>query len=337
MKRFLGMSTIIALLLATSIPAFADFQYTEKSKITGGAMAGSMKMVGVFSKEARQASQGTTSTISLKGNKMRREGEAGTAEIIDLDGRRMIHIDLKQKTYSIMTFEQLRAQMEEARRKMAEQQAKHGQQNPQVKITPKIQVTPGAGTRQILNYTAKEMKTRVEMEMQSQDPKNPGSANTWVSADSWIAPVKGYDELKRFYSRMAQELDWLPGTVLGANPQMSVASVELQKSTAKLTGLPLLQYTSMGMGAPQPANTSPSTQDQPKSSGNPISKGLGGIFGRKGKDDSSQQQSSSANAGGSLMDVTTEVTAVSNSALDASLFEIPAGFKQVENKKATGH
>jgi hypothetical protein len=34
------------------------------------------------------------------------------------------------------------------------------------------------------------------------------------------------------------------------------------------------------------------------------------------------------------MDLTTEVTSVSASALDNSLFEIPAGFKQVEGKKS---
>src|SRR5215813_8019892 len=107
-----------------SVPSWADFQYSEKSKVTGGALASSMKMLGVFSKEARQAGSGTNSTISVKGNKMRRETDTGTAEIIDLDGRRMIHIDSKSKTYSIVTFEQLKQQMEEARRKMAEQQAK---------------------------------------------------------------------------------------------------------------------------------------------------------------------------------------------------------------------
>src|SRR5262249_27027277 len=196
----------------------------------------------------------------------------------------------------------------------------------------------GSETRKILDYTAKEMKTRVEMQMESQDPKNPGSANTWVSADSFIAPVKGYDELKRFYMRLAQQLDWMPSTVLGANPQLSVASVELQKSNAKLTGLPLLQYTSMGMGTPQEANTHPSTEDQPES-GNPVTRGIGGIFGRK-KSDNGQKSSasgSSASGSGSLMDMTTEVTSVSSSALDGSLFEIPAGYKQVESKKGTGH
>jgi hypothetical protein len=331
MRHTLAATAVVALLFATSTACFADFQYTETSKMTGGALAGGMKVLGVFSKDARQAGQGTNSTISLKGNRLRRESDQGTAEIIDLNGRRIIQLNLKQKTYSVMTFDEMRARLEEARQKAAEQQAKHAKgQNPQVKITPKISVTPGSGTKQILNYTAREMKTRIDMEMESQDPSKPGSANTWVTSDSWIAPVKGYDELHSFYLRMAKELNWLPGAVFGANPQINMASVELQKSTAQLKGLPLLSYTSMGMG--QPGSTSTS-QTQPQS-GNPISKGLGGLFGRKNKPDSQTQTSGGGaqTTSGSLMDTTIEVTAVSSSALDPSLFEIPAGFKEVEAK-----
>src|SRR4051812_27057921 len=147
MKPMLSSVLAFALICSLSAPCFADFQYTETSKITGGAAAGAMKFVGVFSKDARQATQGANSTISLKGNKLRREDiSQGRAEIIDLDGRRIIQIDNKKKTYSTMTFDEMRAQMEEARRRAAEQQAKHnkGQQG-QVKLVPKIQVLPGSG------------------------------------------------------------------------------------------------------------------------------------------------------------------------------------------------
>lgn len=337
MKRALASTTILALVFSTSPACFADFQYTENSKVTGGAMAGMTKFLGVFSKDAKQATQPTTSTISVKGNRMRREDNLGKAEIIDLDGRRFIHLDLKNKTYSVLTFEEMRAQLEEAKKKAAEQQAKRGHgQDPQVTLTPKIEMTHGTGVKELLHYTAKEVKTRVEMEMQSQsqDPKQQGSANMWMTADSWVAPVKGYDELKRFYLRMAQELNWVPGAVLGANPQLNLASVELRKSTAKLTGLPLLQYTSMGMGAISASNTGAGQQQQQNSashSSNPVA-ALGGIFGKKKKDDSGEQQNSGSP--GSLMDMTTEVTSVSASALDHSLFEIPTGFKQVEGKKS---
>src|SRR5689334_2686563 len=116
MKRAIAGALVAALIFSASTPCFADFQYTETSKITGGSMAGAMKFVGVFSKDAKQATQGTTSTISLKGNKLRREDSLGMIEIIDLDARKITRIDTKKKTYSQMTFDEMRAQMEEARK-----------------------------------------------------------------------------------------------------------------------------------------------------------------------------------------------------------------------------
>lgn len=345
MKKFVNSVVAGVLLFATSMACFADVQYTETSKVTGGAMAGAMKFAGVFSKDAKQVTQGTTSTISLKGNKMRRETSLGSVEIIDLDKRQITHLDLKNKTYSTMTFDEMKAQLEEARRKAAEQQAKqHKEKQADVKLTPKISITPGTGTKQILNYTAKEVKTRIEMEMQSTDPKTQGqTATMWLTSDAYVAPVKGEDELKRFYMRMAKELDWVPGAVFGGNPQMSPAIVEYNKSAATANGMHLLTYMSMGMGAgaagsPQPA--SQATPEKKESSGNVVSKGLGGMLSmgkKKKKDDSEQEQGKEASAPagvtGSLMDTTIEVTSFSTSAVDSGLFTVPADFKQVQPKK----
>jgi len=337
MKRGIAFALASSLLFSLSTPCFADFQYTETTKITGGAAVGAMKFAGVFSKDARQMTQGTTSTISFKGNKMRREDSLGQIEIIDLDGRRITQIDTKKKTYSTITFDEMRARMEEARKKAAAEQAKRNKEQPsQVKITPKVTITPGTGSKKILDYNAKETKMRVDMEMTSDDPKAKGqAANMWVDSDAYIAPVKGYDEVKHFYQRMAKELDWLPGTMMGGNAQIAPAMVEYRKSATALNGMPLLSLVSVGMagqpGAPQQA----SHEDQ-KSSGNPITGGIGGLFGKKKKkDDAAQDDQSNAKpsgAAGSLMDTTTEVTSVSTNAVDAGLFKVPEGYKQVEAK-----
>jgi hypothetical protein len=60
------------------------------------------------------------------------------------------------------------------------------------------------------------------------------------------------------------------------------------------------------------------------------------MFGRKKKQDDSAQPQDGSNAGGSLMDMTTEVTSITPGPVDAGLFEIPAGFKQVDPKKISG-
>jgi hypothetical protein len=335
MKRGIALVLASLLLFSLSTPCFADFQYTETTKITGGAAAGAMKFAGVFSKDARQATQGTTSTISFKGNKMRREDSLGQIEIIDLDGRRITNIDTKKKTYSTMTFDEMKARMEEARKKAAEQQAKRNKEQPsQVKITPKVTIIPGTGSKKLLDYTAKETRMRVDMEMISDDPKAKGqTANMWVDSDAYIAPVKGYDEVKHFFQRMAKEMDWVPGAMMGGNPQLAPAIVEYRKSAAALNGMPLLSLVSVGT-AGQPGTPQQTSHDDQKSSGNPITGGIGGLFGRKKKKDDAAQDDKSTPSGtpGSLMDTSTEVTSISTSAVDASLFQVPAGYKQIEAK-----
>jgi hypothetical protein len=337
MKRGIAFALASMLLFTLSTPCFADFQYTETTKITGGAAAGAMKFVGVFSKDARQATQGTNVTISFKGNKMRREDSLGQIEIIDLDGRSITQIDTKKKTYSTITFDEMKARMEEARKKAAAEQAKRNKEQPsQVKITPKVTITPGTGSKKILDYNAKETKMRVDMEMTSDDPKAKGqTANMWVDSDSYIAPVKGYDEVKHFYQRMAKELDWLPGTMMGGNAQIAPAMVEYRKSATALNGMPLLSLVSVGMSG-QPGAPQQASHDDQKSSGNPITGGIGGLFGKKKKKDDAAQNDNSdskpSGTPGSLMDTTTEVTSVSSNTVDANLFKVPDGYKQVEAK-----
>jgi hypothetical protein len=157
----------------------------------------------------------------------------------------------------------------------------------------------------------------------------------WVSSDAFVAPVKGYEEMKRFYGRLAKELDWVPGAVLGANPQIAPAMVEYRKTATNLTGMPLLSMISVGMtGQPGSQQAAADDQKQSSNSGNPI-KGIGGIFGKKkNKDDAAQNDAKSSSPSGSLMDTTVEVTSVSNKAVDAALFEIPQGYKQIPAKGA---
>jgi hypothetical protein len=335
MHRFISGVLVLCLIVLAPISSFADIQYTEQTKVTGGALAGALKFAGVFSKDAKQATQGTITIVSVKGNKMRRDSSVGTAEIYDLDGKRVINLDLKHKTYSVLTFDEMRRQMEEARRKAAEKQAKaHKGSDTQVKITPKIKVTPGGSSKQILNHTAKEVKTRIDMQMEAQDPQQGSqSGNMWVNADTYSAPVKAYDDVRRFYVKMAKELDWVPGEVFSnsGNVKISQPMVEYHKSLANMTGMPLLSYVSVGSG-PNPGTTGQAAADQvapeKKDSGNVMTKGLGAFgLGKKKKQEDSDAQ------GGSLMDMTTEVTSITPGSVAADLFEIPSGFKQLEPKK----
>jgi hypothetical protein len=337
----------------------ADFKYSEKSQITGGALVSMAKMAGVFSKDARHSVDPTTRTVAVKGGKMRTEESDGKIQIIDLDGRRFINIDPASQTYTIMTFDDMKKAMEqkqaEMQAKMKEEQAKHPSANEQanMKITPKFESKETGATKDIMGVPTKELKATMEMVMESTDPKTQGQQlSTVIHSDQWIAPdVPGYHEIRDFYMKMAKEMDWIPGQVMGtmASSNIQVSMAEMKKSSlAHISGMPMLTYTSMTMAgtggdanaaaAQQPPPQQPQSQPQdnsiPTTPSAAVMKGLGGMFGHK-KDKSADSGSGSsapaanpASTPGSMMDVQSEVTAYSSNPLDASLFGPPAGYTQ---------
>src|ERR1700674_1593825 len=193
------------MLAPLSVPARADFKYTETSKITGGAMKGAMKFAGVFSKQASQAMQPIVTTHYIKGNRLRTDNPDGKIQIIDVEGRRIIDIDTQKHTYSEITFEQMTAAMQNAQ----QQAQKKMDQDPKAKdvkanVNVKFKVTPGTGTRQIMGQTTNESKVEIEMEVQAQaqdnapssQPSGPVNGTIVTTMDMWVAPsVAGYQEL----------------------------------------------------------------------------------------------------------------------------------------------
>jgi len=369
-RKLLSMLLVVPIV---ATPALADFKYTDTSQITGGALMGMANFAAKFSKDSRAAMQPITTTHYVKGNKMRTDGSDGSIQIIDLDGRRVISIDSEKKTYSVATFDQIKAAMEKAQADAAAK-AKQNPEKPaqaqdaqQLQVTPKITVLPGTGTRTILGQDTKETKIKMDMEMQAQNangqpaqaatPGQPNSVTFTMTMDTYVAPsVSGYQEIGEFYKKMATEINWVPPSNIHVDPRMSQGMGELAKNSDALRGLPLLSYISMGIppqpgattNAAQTSNTSNSSSDGskstdsgssvPTSGSDAVMKGLGSLFNKKKK----QQQDDNAKAGtpapppnpnpdpNALMEMTTQVSSFSDSPLDASMFDIPAGYTQVQ-------
>ena len=322
----------ILLLLVSTAPARADFKYTETSQVTGGALIGMVKFASVFArgdakKQEQQALQPTTTTHYLKGNRLRTDRPDGTAQIIDLDGRRVIAIDLNKKTYAVATFDEIKAAFEQAQQRMQQQiqqnpQQKQQMQDAQVKITPTFHVTPGSGSRVILREPTNETKVQMDLAMQATatgpnapPPGQPNSATVTYSMnmDTFVAPgVTGYQEFAQFYRRMAQEVNWMKLQAMNVqiDPRVAQGMSELQQNSDALKGFPLLSYISMTMAAtangqsqlagsqngvqnqqpsnPPPSNSSSSSDNTiPDSPSAAMIKGLGGLFGKKKQDNSS--------------------------------------------------
>jgi uncharacterized membrane protein YgcG len=328
----------------------ADFSYQEKTAITGGLAAAAMKVAGVFSKQAREP---MVSTVSVKGDRLAHRSTY-SASIIDLASQTITTIDLQKKTYSVMTFAEMKQTMEEA--------AQKAQQKDAGNMTFKVSANATGKTRQIDGLDTRELMVKIQAE--STDQKSGQSGSMVINLDVWLAPsVAGYREVREFHRRMAATLDWTPGSQPAVGAGVAKGMAEAFKEIGKLDGVPVYQTMSItGAGQPDAAGSGNAAQQppqqqeqQPQQTARPsLSGALGSRFGlgRKKQEDtagsasgsgSSQGGGSGSSQGGgstagpgSLMESTTELSAFSAGPVDDSQFAIPAGFKKVEPAQRRG-
>jgi hypothetical protein len=318
------------LLGASTLPA--DFTYQETSTITGGVIASMMKVVGVFSKSAREPIR---SSVAVKGDRMMYRS-SDTGSIIDLNAQTITNIDFKKKTYSEMTFDEMKRMLADLSKKSKSKQQED------VQVQYKVSVDNTGKTQQIAGMDAKEMILKMDMQVTDKDGKTGAMT---ITSDMWIAPaVAGYAEVRDFYKRMAEKIQWTPGgNMFMQNPDVQEGMAGVYKEIAKLDGVPVLQTVVMG-GVAQPGQ--PGAADAKPAEPQPAAErpslggvlggrlGLGGL-GRKKSEPKKEEASGSAPAStpGSMLEMKTELSGFSSAAVDASQFTVPAGFKKVDAKK----
>lgn len=330
-KRVILISGLMA--ISASV-MFADFSYRESTKVTGGMMAGMMKVAGAFSKAAREPMD---ATVAVKGNKLAHRSST-SLNLIDLDARTITAVDMQKRQYSVLTFDEMKQAMENLAKKMKQDQ--------KADMKMRVSAEPTGKSKEISGYMAKEIAMKIAMDVTDQKSKQSGSMV--VMTNLWIAEnVPGYAEVAAFYKKMSEQMNWTPGGGMFAQqPEIAKGMAEATREIAKMNGAPVFQKMVMGPeGMPAPTSDGPTPaaaqeQQQPKpSAGSVIGGALGGRFGgfgRKKNDQPAQeqpqqqQQQQSAAASGAMIEMETTYSNFATTA-DASLFEIPAGFKQVES------
>ncbi|MGE5569759.1 MAG: hypothetical protein ACM3S5_12045 [Rhodospirillales bacterium] len=335
MSRTISLSVALALLFSANL--LADFSYEQSTRITGGLL---QKM----SFLSRQLREPVRTQVSVKGDRMAMVVPGTSANIIDLSKETITEIDFKKKTYSVVTFAQMAQALKEAEAKL---KSEKGDKQMDIQMKPSVKET--GQTRDINGVTARQFVVTIEFEGTNPDTKERGVFMTFIS-DTWVAPaVAGYSEVKSFYERMAQKLSWLPGMVpMAGGAETSRAMAEAYKEFAKMDGVPLLQVSKMAMGPAanvppgQPAAAQPEQPQQQQQAEAP--RGIGGALGRLGggrfglgrraqqEEQPAQQQQQQPGGTPSMMELTTELSNFSASAVADSTFEVPAGFKQVESE-----
>jgi hypothetical protein len=358
-----------ALLLTTSLLlhglAFADVSYQETTRITGGSMMGMAKMAGAFSSQAKQMLAPTTSTVLIHGSRMVRSNPH-TTEIIDLDDQTITMIDHDKRTYSIMTFQEMEKSMADAAAK-AKGAKPSGADTSQMSFNAHI--SSNGATRQIDGETAHETLLTITMIANTGDPSAKGGMA--ATSEMWLVKdAPGMAEMRSFNERLVKELkvDMAASamtSLIAAEPGGAQALEELKKEAGKVSGLPVLQVTRVGMTldgqplaapsvAPLPQTQSPNGGSAAGSIGKEVATGTAtqeagsqlsrlGTFGRAlgGSSMGALMRHTPSNAAPSqaanvdpataavMMENETETSGFSVAPVDTSSFKIPAGYKVV--------
>jgi hypothetical protein len=323
--------TVLAVILLVSRLTFADASYQETSQVTGGAMVDQLKSISFLGKTMSNAFAPITTTTMVHGNQKAVVSKDST-EITDLDKETITRIDTAHKTYTVMTFAQMRQainempkQMEQAQQKMKEAQAQQAQQ-PQpksdLKTTFDVSAKNTGVTKTVNGLTAQEQV--VTMQMHVTDPNAPpseavNSVTYVVTTDSWIAPdPPEVKEIQDFDLRMVQKLMAGVDTaafqeqmtqmrqmgqnsglaqMFGAKPGSAEAMAQMGKEMAKLKGTRVMEVTRMGGSGTGPTAAQNTAQTAPAAA---PANGSGSVAGQVATDTAAQTGAAEASRMGVL-------------------------------------
>lgn len=358
MKRFLVLAAAVAL----AAPA-ADFTYEQRSEVTGGSMKQMMSMLGRFSKGANGPQ---TSTTYISGGKMATHS-GRTISITDPQAGTITNVDLDKKEYSVMTFEEMVAAMKKMSERMSAQKTDAGARS-------KIRVSlddKGPG-RTVAGVATHNMLMNVDTDTTVVDKKSGKEVTTTtrIENDMYVGKAPGSEAFQEFAKAMQGRfpLQQMPMQALMQGGLDMEGMKEAGKKMAEIQGIPLYSVMRMS-GAGMPGMPPPQQQQHPQgntqrdeaarqAAGSAAESATAGRMGRFGglaglgrraaqgankpqeQPPAQQQPQAEPVAAGPtvLMELTTEVTSFSSKPVDAGVFAVPAGFKQVDSpmKKMAG-
>jgi hypothetical protein len=329
----------VCLAISALASLHADVKTEERMKFELGGMLG--KVVNVFG--GKDAREGTMTTVALKGSRKSTLSDT-TGQIIDLAEEKIYDLDVKRKTYRVMTFAELRQRMEEAKAKAEkaarEEQAKQKAEPPpanrpedsveidfDVKSTGQKRAINGFDTSQVVvTVTVREKGKTLE--------QNGGLA---ITTDMWMAPrMPAMKELMDFEMQFAQKLygPMIAGaspqdmaSVMAIYPMLKPALEKMNAEQSKVEGTAIL--TTVKVEAVKSAEQIAQEQKQTEESSKPnLTGGVGGLLGglarraaqKKVDGDGPQPRAM-------VMTTTSELLKVANAVSDADV-AVPAGFKQ---------
>lgn len=318
MKRVLKASAIVVTLALTADPAAADVKTRDKSQVKFEGMLGTM--AGMFGGKA--AKEGIATSTALKGDRKAEMNES-TGRIVDLKEEKVYELDVKNKSYKVTTFEELRRRLREAREKAQRDAPKEGKtdpgEKPEKELDVDFSVKETGQTRTIAGYSAKEIVMTVTVREKGKALEESGGLV--MTSNSWMGPVipemKELAEFeRRYWTAIAPEAAGMSAeqmaAVMAMYPMVKQALERLKTEGSKFEGTPLLTTTVLEAVK----STAEAQQAAQQNSGG----GLSGMLARRMNKNADKPRAT-------IFTINTETLEVSTTVAPEEL-QIPAGFKE---------
>jgi hypothetical protein len=322
MKRLVKASAIALVFLSLSAGLSAEVKTRDKGQVKFEGMLG--RVAGMFGGKA--AREGVVTTNAVKGDRKAQINDM-TGRIVDLKEEKVYELDMKDKSYKVKTFAQIRQELREAQEKAqrnAEQAQKEGkgdqpQQKPEKEVEVDFDLKETGQKKSIAGYDAREVVMTITVREKGKTLEDAGGLV--VTSNAWLGPdIPALKELAQFEMRywkaVAPETAGMSAdqmaAVLAMYPMVKSAMERMNKENVNMKGTPLATTTTFeGVKGKEEM-----AQSQQQRSGG----GLGGMLARKmmKKDDKPRTL---------IMTLNTETLEVATTVAPGDL-EIPAGFKE---------
>jgi hypothetical protein len=335
----LSVAVVVCVLALASSTLFADVRSDQRVKFQlGGAMG---KLINMFG--GKGAREGVTSMVAVKGNRKATIGDS-TGQIVDLSEEKVYDLNIKNKTYTVTTFAELRKRMEDAKKdaekaahdERASEPSKPAEKDPNAKeYEVDFDVKNTSETKNINGFDTKKSVMTITVREKGKTLNDSGGIV--MTTDLWLTPsAPSTRELAEFDRKYAEKI--YGPMVVGASPQdmamamamypqMKPALDKMRAEGGKLQGTPILTDMRMESVPPGTANATSTALPAPEE---PKKKGFGGMIGglKKMAEESQKSQGSDKPAQRAIILTTSVEMLKLTTDVDAASVAIPAGFTE---------
>jgi hypothetical protein len=341
MKRIVLLSGV----LCAAMAARADVKTQEKNQVHFAGMMG--RLMGMFG--GRAAREGVVDTIAVRGSRKMTVNDT-TGRIIDLDEEKVYELDMRAKTYHVVTFDEMRRRMQEAEQKARSSEPTQPSGEPKTDPNAKqMQIDfdlKESGEKKNLNgYDCREVIMTITVHEKGKTLEESGGMV--MTTHEWLGPrIPAMKEINDFDRRYSEKLNGSFAMVPSAEqmaaamamyPMMKDAIGKFQAENVNMDGTPILTVMSMESvaGPEQMQRQQQQQKSQASDSSTTNITSVGGLLGglgrravRKRAEQQQQKQQENATPGrATIMTMNHELVKVLTDVTAADV-AIPAGFKQ---------